>query len=488
MSARPEPIRLDALLGAPDAGATAIRGLTADSRKVEPGYLFAALPGTRGDGRAHIDQAVARGAVALLVPRGSSGARGRGAALVEDRVPRRRLAEMAACFYDRQPAHMTAVTGTNGKTSVASFARQLWQLAGIEAASIGTLGVASRKLNRPGGLTSPDPVALHAVLAELAARGVSHAICEASSHGLAQYRLDGIRFAVAAFSNLSRDHLDYHRSFEAYFYAKARLFAELMTDDGTAVVMTDSEHGRQIAAIASGHGRKLLRIGRDTAADLRIVDLAPSPQGQRLTVELGGASRRVALKLVGAFQAENALLAAGTVIAGGLAATTVLPLLARLGPVPGRLERVGAGKAGAPVFVDYAHTPDGLATVLAALRPHVRGKLHLVFGCGGDRDRGKRPEMGAIAARLADLVIVTDDNPRSENAAAIRREILVACPDAAEIGDRGEAIATAIAGLAEGDLLLIAGKGHEDGQIVGDRVLPFNDAECARAVLREEAS
>ncbi len=479
-------LRLDALLGAAGAGATEIAGLTADSRTAAPGFLFAALPGSRQDGAAYIPDAVERGAAAVLVRKGTPvDAR---IAVVEDLCPRRRFAEMAARFYDRQPELMAAVTGTNGKTSVASFVRQLWHTLGIEGASIGTLGVESRLFTRPGGLTSPDPVTLHAALARLAARGVSHAVCEASSHGLVQYRLDGIRFRAAAFTNLTRDHLDYHGTFEAYFHAKARLFAELLHDQGTAVINIDEEFGRRMATLALGNGHALLSVGRSEDAQLRLHGCEASEDGQRLEIAFKGEAHIVDFPLAGVFQAENALLAAGLVIACGADAADVLPRLAGLAPVPGRLEKVGTSARGGTIYIDYAHTPDGLGKALEALRPHTQGDLVVVFGCGGDRDRGKRPEMGAIAASRADRVIVTDDNPRSEDPAAIRREILLAAPQAVEIGDRRAAIATAIETLSQGDTLLIAGKGHEEGQIIGDRMVPFSDIAAVRAAIEGRAT
>ncbi|MFQ5346671.1 MAG: UDP-N-acetylmuramoyl-L-alanyl-D-glutamate--2,6-diaminopimelate ligase [Rhodothalassiaceae bacterium] len=476
-----EVVRLDALLGVSGDAKTAISGLSADSRTVAPGYLFAALPGTRADGSRYIPEALARGAVAILAPRGA--AFEAPTTVIEDMVPRRRFAEMAARFYGRQPALMAAVTGTNGKTSVASFARQLWTLSGVAAASLGTLGIESPVLQRQGGLTSPDPVTLHAALATLAARGVGHAICEASSHGLAQYRLDGVRFRAAAFTNLTRDHLDYHRSFEAYFHAKARLFAELLEADAAAVINIEGDHGRRMAALAAGYRRKLISVGTSADAGLRLESAEARGDGQRLGIRFGDRTHRVDFPLFGAFQALNALLAAGLVIACGGDPEATIRHLARLESVPGRLERVGEGPRGGAIFIDYAHTPDGLRTILEALRPHTAGRLLVVFGCGGDRDRGKRPEMGSIAAAHADRVIVCDDNPRSEDPAAIRRDILAAAPDASEIGDRRAAILEAVADLGPGDTLVIAGKGHEEGQIVGDTVIPFSDLAVVREAI-----
>jgi len=473
------------LLGLRGSAAVEISGLSADSRRIAPGYLFAALPGTKTDGRRFIGQALENGAVALLMPEGAAAndMEAKFATVLEDRAPRRRFAELAAKFFGAQPATVAAVTGTNGKTSVASFARQLWGLAGCSAASIGTLGVESESVCREGALTSPDPVALHETLAELAVAGVTHAVCEASSHGLAQYRLDGVRFAAGAFTNLSREHLDYHGTPEAYFHAKARLFGDLLPEGGVAVIDIDGEWGRRMAELAMGRGHRLLAVGESGDADLRLEAVAAEGDKQRLHVVYEGRSFEALLPLAGAFQAKNALLAAGLVIALGGDAGSVIADLAGLEPVPGRLEKVGETAAGGSVFIDYAHTPDALANLLAALRPHASGRLVVVFGCGGDRDRGKRPEMGRIATERADEVIVTDDNPRSENAAEIRSEILAAAPGGREIGDRAQAIAEAAAGLSGGDILVIAGKGHERGQIVGQEIRPFSDLEVARSAL-----
>jgi len=471
---------LAGLLGLAGPSDVEISGLSADSREISPGFLFAAIPGQKVDGRAFIGEALGRGAVALLVPEGTPA---EGAVALEDRVPRRRFAEMAARFYGAQPDTVAAVTGTNGKTSVASFARQLWALGGRHAGAIGTLGVVSERVNRAGALTSPDPVALHGALAELAAAGVSHLACEASSHGLDQHRLDGVRFAAGAFTNLTREHLDYHGTAEAYFHAKARLFGELLPAGAPAVVDIDSEPGRRMAELARGKGLALLTVGRSAEADLRLEAAEAEGDAQRLRITYGGKGQEVRLPLAGAFQAENAVVAAGLVIACGDEAESTIAALARLEPVPGRLEKVGETAEGASVFIDYAHTPDALAHLLEVLRPHTKGRLAVVFGCGGDRDRGKRPEMGRIAAERADIVIVTDDNPRSENPAAIRKEVLAGAPGAREIGDRGAAIAEAVAALGPRDTLVIAGKGHEDGQIVGDELLPFSDLAAAHAAL-----
>ncbi|MGE5546139.1 MAG: UDP-N-acetylmuramoyl-L-alanyl-D-glutamate--2,6-diaminopimelate ligase [Solirubrobacterales bacterium] len=466
------------MTGRPLAHDPQILGLTADSRRVAPGWLFAALPGTKADGRAFIGQALAQGAVAILAPEGTP-APANDAMLVTDPNPRRRFALMAAAFHGAQPDSMVAVTGTNGKTSTAVFYRQIAKALGHRSAAIGTLGVIADGWDNKGGLTTPDPADLHQVLAELAGRGVDHACMEASSHGLSQYRLDGVRLKAAAFTNLTRDHLDYHGDMDGYAEAKLRLFTEVMPADGVAVINADSEAAGRFAAAAPG---RVLTFGR-TGADLKLVAARPEPHGQVLDLEVLGKAVTVRLPLAGTFQASNALAALGLAIAAGLDADKATAALEVLEGVPGRLQKVAERGNGAAVYVDYAHTPDALETVLQALKPHVANRLSLVFGCGGDRDPGKRPQMGAIAQALADRVIVTDDNPRSEEPAAIRRAILAAAPRAAEIGDRASAIRTAIAELKAGDVLVVAGKGHETGQIVGTTVLPFDDAaEAAKAV------
>jgi len=458
-----------------------IRGLSADSRTVAPGFLFAALPGARSDGRAFIADALARGAVAVLAPAGTSlEPRKPPVALVIDDNPRRALARLAARFSGRQPRTCVAVTGTNGKTSVVEFTRQIWAAQGLPATSLGTLGARPADPRAPGGMTTPDPVALHAFLAGLAEDGVQHLALEASSHGLDQFRLDGLELAAAAFTNLTQDHLDYHGTLEAYLAAKLRLFAELLPAGATAVVNADGDAAERVVAACTARGLGLLRYGR-SGRELRLLKREATPAGQRLRVELLGTVHDLVLPLVGHFQAGNALAALGLALASGTPAEAGLAALEGLEGVPGRVELVGETAAGGRVYVDYAHTPDALDTVLTALRPHTRGQLVVVFGCGGDRDRGKRPLMGAIAARRADRAIVTDDNPRSEDPAAIRRAVLAAAPEAIEIGDRGEAIAVAVAALGSGDTLVIAGKGHESGQTVGETVLPFDDREVARA-------
>jgi len=466
-------------------GEVEISGLCADSRALEPGMLFAALAGSRTDGRCYVAEAIAKGAAAVLTDPTCATA-DVGVPLVVDPDPRRRLALMAARFHGAQPRCVVAVTGTSGKTSVAGFVRQLWERLGHPAASLGTLGLIAPGQDARASLTTPDPVQLHALLAELARAGVDHLALEASSHGLDQRRLDGVRFLAAAFTNLSRDHFDYHGTFENYLAAKRRLFGELLAPEGTAVLNADQPEFAALAATCRARGIAVLDYGAK-AERLRLVARRPAADGQRLALALDGRRHSVTTPLAGAFQAENLMAALGLVVAAGGDADAAVPLLGQLAGAAGRLEKVGVHPTGAPVLVDYAHKPDALAQVLSALRPHVAGRLVLVFGCGGDRDPGKRPLMGEIAAAAADRVFVTDDNPRSEDPAAIRAAILAACPGAVEIGDRRAAIRAALAELQAGDLLLVAGKGHESGQIVGARVLPFDDAEVVRMALAELA-
>lgn len=462
-----------------------IRGLSADSRKIEPGFLFAALNGTKARGSDFIAEAMRRGAVALLAaPDAPVPAEALTLPRLTDGNPRRRLALMAARFYGAQPKTIAAVTGTNGKSSVAAFTRQIWALDGKPAASLGTLGLEAPGVARDLGHTTPDPVALHAALAELARRGIDHLALEASSHGLAQHRLDGVRIRAAAFTNITRDHLDYHPDAESYFTAKLRLFDAVMAEGGTAVLNADVPEYAALVKLCRERRHRIVSYGTN-GADIRLVASAPEGEGQTLEIEVSGERRRLALRMPGAFQAMNLLAALGLALACGTPLEHALAALPRLRPVRGRLEAVPGHPQGALVYVDYAHTPDALETVLAALRPYAKARLLALFGCGGERDRGKRPQMGAIANRLADRVFVTDDNPRSEDPAAIRREILAACPGAREIGDRAEAIRAAVAELAAGDVLLIAGKGHERGQIAGGRVVPFDDVEVARRALAE---
>ncbi len=458
-----------------------IAGVTADSRKIRHGFLFIAIAGNKADGAQFVDAAVQAGAAAVLAER-RPGKLPDGVAFVQSDNARRALALAAAAFYPRQPATIAAVTGTSGKTSVAAFTRQIWSALGQPAASIGTIGVVSPKGETYGSLTTPDPVDLHRTLEKLASEGVTHLALEASSHGLDQFRLDGVRVSAGAFTNLSRDHLDYHPDFEAYLAAKLRLFTEVTVAGGSAVINADSEQAPAVLSAARQRGLKVLTVGRKGDA-VRLKDATIDGYAQKMTIEHGGKSYSIKLPLVGAFQIENALIAAGLAIATGGDAPKAFAALEKLVGAKGRLEQVGA-KDGAPIFVDYAHKPDALAKALEALRPYASGKLVVVFGAGGDRDPGKRPLMGAIAEEMADRVIVTDDNPRSEDPAAIRAAIREAASGADEVGDRGEAIRAAVAELKRGDVLLIAGKGHESGQIVGDRVIPFSDHEAVAAALK----
>jgi UDP-N-acetylmuramoyl-L-alanyl-D-glutamate--2,6-diaminopimelate ligase len=462
-----------------------ITGLAADSRQVKPGYLFAALPGVKTEGTRFIDDAVQRGAAAILVPDGAAKPSA-SLPIIADADPRRRLALIAARFFGLQPTTVVAVTGTNGKTSVASFVRQLWTGEGFRAASLGTVGVVGPRGTQTLKHTTPDPIELHSILADLAKDGITHLAFEASSHGLQQRRVDGIKLVAGAFTNISRDHLDYHESFDQYFAQKLRLFRELLPAGAGAVVDVDSEGGEIVAAEARARGLSLITVGR-AGKTLRLVTAKASGFAQNLVVEHDGKQYEVRLPLVGAFQASNALVAAGLVVATGGQAATVLPMLANLRGALGRLDLAGTSRTGAPIFIDYAHTPDALLKALDALRPYVENRLVVVFGCGGDRDKGKRPEMGRVAAEKADLAIVTDDNPRSENAGEIRRQVLAGVRGATEIGDRATAIAEAVSMLAKGDVLLVAGKGHETGQTVGTTVIPFSDHEAVAAALQREA-
>ena len=461
-----------------------ITGITADSRAVRPGVLFAALPGTRTDGRAFIPAALAAGAAAVLAPQDTPDLRSGEAPLVRAYDPRRLYALAAAALHGAQPETVVAVTGTNGKTSVAVFCRQIFAALGRPSASMGTLGVetSAGEALTPPGLTSPDAADVARLAAELAGRGVTRLAVEASSHGLDQRRLDGLRIAAAGFTNLSQDHLDYHASMDSYRAAKLELFQRLLPRGAPAVLNADSPDYPHFVGAAVQRGQTILSVGEAGQA-LRLLSRTSTPDGQTLRVDAGGGAREVRLPLAGGFQASNALVAAGLVIATGEAPDAVLAALERLEGAPGRLQRVGAGPRGGEAYVDYAHTPDGLATVLAALRPHARGRLIAVIGAGGDRDRAKRPLMGAQAARLADLVVVTDDNPRSEDPAAIRREVLAGAPGAREIGDRRAAIRTAAAELRDGDVLVVAGKGHERGQTVAGVIHPFDDVAAVRAAL-----
>jgi UDP-N-acetylmuramoyl-L-alanyl-D-glutamate--2,6-diaminopimelate ligase len=452
-----------------------VRGITADSRAVQPGFMFAALPGVKTDGRQFIADAVARGAVAVLAPEGTLWPPGvPPRPLLMDPAPRVRLAKIAAELAGPMPAKLVAVTGTNGKTSTVDFLRQIFSLAGQQAASLGTLGVIANGIDPADSLTTPDPVTLANTLSLLATKGVTHVALEASSHGIEQSRLDGLKFAAAGMTNLTRDHLDYHGSIAAYRAAKLRLFDKLLPVGAPAVAMADME--KETLGLLRG-------IAVRRGLDLRLVGVAgvvALPAGQAVEVNISGSRQRVLLNLPGRFQADNALLAAALAEAVGV--RDALRLVPKLTGVRGRLERAAVLANGAAAYVDYAHTPDAIERVLMALRPHAAGRLVIVFGAGGDRDRGKRPLMGSAAARLADVVIVTDDNPRSETPATIRAEILAACAGAIEIGDRQAAIAAGLEMLGPDDVLVVAGKGHEQGQIIGNMVVPFDDAAVIRSL------
>ncbi len=458
-----------------------VGGVSADSRAVGPGDLFVAIAGARDDGLRFVEKALEAGAVAVMAERAPPPSLPEGVAFIRVGNARRALALAAAKLFARQPRVIAAITGTSGKTSVAAFTRQIWASLGASAASVGTVGLVTPTRQVYGSLTTPDPVRLHRTLDALAAEGVTHLAIEASSHGLDQYRLDGVRVAAGAFTNLTRDHLDYHPTLEAYLAAKLRLFTELIEPGGAAVIAADHEHAGAVAAAASARGLRLVTVGR-RGESLRLLETGIDGFAQLLRVVHAGTEHAVRLPLPGAFQIENALVAAGIAIATGSEPAAALSALSTLEGARGRLELVGESN-GAPIFVDYAHKPDALAKALEALRPYAAGRLVVVFGCGGDRDAGKRPMMGAIAARMADRVVVTDDNPRSEDPAAVRAAIIAAAPGAIEIGDRREAIVRSIAQLERGDVLLIAGKGHETGQIIGNQVLPFSDHEAVAAAL-----
>jgi len=462
----------------PDVAACAVVGLTSDSREVKPGFLFAALPGSQADGAKFIPAAIAAGAIAVIARPGTVA----GVPVIADDNPRRLFALAAARFHGAQPDLVVAVTGTSGKTSVASFVREMWTAMGFQAASLGTVGVVAPAGTLELEHTTPDPAKLHAIAASLAADHVNHLVIEASSHGLSQYRLDGLRISAAGFTNLSHDHLDYHASEEDYFNAKMRLFEELLPKGAPAIINADAAHGERAAARARARALDVLTVGAK-GQYLKLVSVDRSGLGQRLVIEARGHRHNVLLPLVGAFQASNALVAAGLVMATGGEEEIAMRAIESLKGARGRLDLVARAKSGAPVFVDYSHKPDALENAILSLRPYATDRLHVVFGCGGDRDRGKRPIMGKIAARLADRVYVTDDNPRSEDAAAIRAEIMAGCPGATEIGDRGAAIRTAVEALGTGDVLLVAGKGHEEGQKIGKEVFPFSDHEAARAAV-----
>ncbi|MFU1477123.1 UDP-N-acetylmuramoyl-L-alanyl-D-glutamate--2,6-diaminopimelate ligase [Roseovarius sp. C7] len=464
-----------------------VTGLSVDSRQTREGHLFAALPGTNVHGARFIEAALERGAAAVLTDAdGAAQARdlfdGAAVALVVAEDPRQTLSYAAALWYGGQPESMVAVTGTNGKTSVASFTRQIWAELGLEAVNLGTTGVEGA-YQVPLAHTTPEPITLHRVLAECQAAGVTHAAMEASSHGLAQRRLDGVQLMAAGFTNFTQDHLDYHASFDEYFDAKAGLFARVLPEDGTAVINIDDPRGAEMAEIARHRGQDIICVGRKEEADLILRAQRFETTGQTMRFDWEGRPYQTTVPLIGGFQGENLLLAAGLAIATGADPSRVFDTLPQMRTVRGRMELAATRENGAAVFVDYAHTPDAVSTAIRALRPHVMGRLIAIVGAGGDRDAGKRPLMGRAAGDAADQVIVTDDNPRSEDPAGIRAAVLEGCPGALEMGDRAEAILRGVDMLGAGDALLILGKGHETGQTVGDDVLPFDDCEQASVAV-----
>ena len=453
-----------------------VTGFALDHRKVVPGSVFGAFKGAVFNGEDYIGQAVDRGAVAVVARPEAPAA---DVPLLADPEPRRLFAELAAQFYAPFPEAVVAVTGTNGKTSTVEMTRQIWRMSGHRSASIGTLGVTTSDDQVSTGLTTPDIVTFLNNMAGLKKMGISHVAYEASSHGLDQHRCEGVPLAAAAFTNFSRDHLDYHETMDAYFQAKMKLFEELLPEGKPAVIWTDDPRSDQVIGIARSRGHQVMTVGRK-GETIRLVEQSPSALGQKLLLEHGGKQHRLALPLIGAYQAANVLTAAGLVLATGGKWDDTFGAMQRVAPVRGRLERAVISRGGVPVYIDYAHTPDVLEAAIAALRPHVEGRLITVFGAGGDRDQGKRPEMGRVATELSDVVIVTDDNPRSEDPARIRADIMAGATGATEVGGRREAIAEAIRIAREGDIVLVAGKGHETGQIIGDKVLPFDDALVAR--------
>lgn len=478
-------MKLSSLI-APDSvssGDPDITALTADSRQVKPGSLFAALPGTVADGRDYIDNAIANGASAVLSTRGLDIS----VPYIADDEPRLRYSQLAARLHSGQPETLVAMTGTNGKSSTVEFLRQIWAYAGKQAACFGTLGVQAPSGYRPLKHTTPDAVALHQTLSSLAKDGVTHAAMEASSHGLKQYRMDAVKVTASGFSNLTQDHFDYHPDVDDYFNCKARLFMELTPEDAPVVINVNDEYGQKLAAMCAERGQLVMRVGW-MGEDIRIDEITPRSASQTLQLVLQGERHKIELPLAGEFQALNAVSALGLAIVTDVSIDKALEALESLTGVAGRMERVGQTRNGAPIFVDFAHTEDGLDKLLRSVRPHTMGRIVIVFGCGGDRDPDKRLKMGQIAAKLADHVIVTDDNPRTEDAGSIRTAVMLGCPDANEIGDRASAIRAGIAMLGSSDCLVIAGKGHEQGQIVGDKVIPFSDVEQARAVLSEMAA
>jgi UDP-N-acetylmuramoyl-L-alanyl-D-glutamate--2,6-diaminopimelate ligase len=488
MALHPTRTKTLAALGlTPSGDDVAVTGLSVDSRLTKPGHLFAALPGVNVHGAEFIQYARRMGAAAVLTD--ADGAETARDVLADGQIgvcvadnPRQALARTAAAWFDGQPATMVAVTGTNGKTSVACFTRQIWEGLDLAAVNFGTTGVEGC-VAAPLSHTTPEPITLHRLLRDLADQSVTHAAMEASSHGLAQYRLDGVNLRAAGFTNFTQDHLDYHNDFDEYFAAKAGLFYRVMGNDGTAVLNMDDPRGTDMLAIAKRRGQKILTVGQADSCDLQILGQRFDASGQDVRFAYLGETYMVRLALIGGFQAGNVLLAAGLAIACGADSAQVFKTLAGLGTVAGRMQLAATRLNGAGVFVDYAHTPAALETALQALRPHVLGRLIVVFGAGGDRDRGKRPLMGKAATENADVVFVTDDNPRSEAPRDIRADVMVGCPDATDIDDRAAAILAGVDALGPGDTLLIAGKGHETGQIIGDDVLEFNDIEQASVAV-----
>jgi UDP-N-acetylmuramoyl-L-alanyl-D-glutamate--2,6-diaminopimelate ligase len=469
----------------PESSHLPITSITCDSRSVIPGSLFVALKGSKSDGTQFIQQAKNSGAVAVLCA-GDAQIGAIEIPVIRSNNPRQTLAHMAATFYSSQPKHMVAVTGTDGKTSTADFFRQFWHGVGKSSASIGTLGILSGAGEElyPGQHTTPDPVGLHKLLAELAHKNVDYVAMEASSHGLDQHRLDGVLLDAAAFTNIARDHLDYHHTEQAYFEAKQRLFSEVLPEGRMVVLNQDDARFGELKILCEQRRHKVIGFGRN-GSEFKVVELTPHARGQTARLELLGNAYTLEIPLVGAFQVMNILAALGLVLGSGGQMEDALAVVPRFSGVPGRLEQVAQLSNGATVFIDYAHTPMALANILRTLRPHTQKRLHTVFGCGGDRDTGKRPEMGKIASQLADVAIVTDDNPRSEDPALIRKAVMAAASGAKEVADRREAIYVALKGLEAGDVLVIAGKGHEKTQTIGSTAYPFDDAQVARELVKE---
>ena len=465
----------------PSAPPISVTGLTSDSRQVKAGMIFAAIPGTQFDGRDYIPQAINQGAVAVL---SQPALPALSVPVIERENVRLAYSQLAKQLYPQQPKCLVAVTGTNGKSSTVEFLRQIWVQAGLSGASLGTLGVTSPQGYRPLRHTTPDAAALHQTLAELVGETVTHLGMEASSHGLDQYRLDGVEIAASCFTNLTQDHFDYHPNIEDYFAAKARLFTELAPANTPVVVNVNDKYGQRVLALCQERGQPSLSVGW-TGADIQINEIVPKATGQALDLNVLGERVKLTLPLAGEFQVLNAVQALGLALVTGVKQEVAIKALSNLHGVAGRMERVGFSKTGAPIYVDFAHTEDGLDKLLRGVRPHTRGRIIIVFGCGGDRDPNKRPKMGAVAAKLADVVIVTDDNPRTEDPDFIRRAVLGGCPNAQVIGDRAQAIEDGISQLRDGDCLVVAGKGHESGQIVGTKTIPFNDADIVRQILKE---